>query len=145
MFSSDKNVETISQLIDLVRHYIGLQGEYLKLDVIDKAVRLLTVLIIALVLFTFLIITLIYLSFAAAYARHMDEHRCCLRYRGRMLPAVYHHLCFDAQTLDRKTAGKISCRTVNEPIAHEQDYNIRLIARRRNAQRAAATRNKERQ
>lgn len=68
MFSSDKNVETISQLIDLVRHYIGLQGEYLKLDVIDKAVRLLTVLIISLVLFTFLIITLTYLSFAAAYA-----------------------------------------------------------------------------
>ncbi|MBQ7423787.1 MAG: phage holin family protein [Prevotella sp.] len=67
MFSSDKNVETISQLVELTRHYIGLQGEYLRLDVIDKVVRLLTALIMAGILFLFILITLIYLSFAAAY------------------------------------------------------------------------------
>ncbi len=42
MFSNDKNVETIGQLIEVLKHYIGLQSEYLKLDVVDKVVRLLT-------------------------------------------------------------------------------------------------------
>ena len=40
MLSSDKNVETIAQLIEVLKHYLGLQTEYLKLDVIDKVVRL---------------------------------------------------------------------------------------------------------
>ena len=42
MFSNDKNVETIGQLVETIKHYIGLQKEYLKLDVVDKVVRLLT-------------------------------------------------------------------------------------------------------
>ena len=41
MFSTDKNIETIAQLIEVVRHYIGLQTKYMKLDIIDKIVRLL--------------------------------------------------------------------------------------------------------
>ena len=45
MFSTDKNIETIAQLIEVVRHYIGLQTKYMKLDVIDKIVRLLTALV----------------------------------------------------------------------------------------------------
>ena len=44
MFSTDKNIETIAQLIEVVRHYIGLQSKYMKLDVIDKIVRLFTAL-----------------------------------------------------------------------------------------------------
>ena len=36
MLSSDKNVESIAQLIEILKHYLGLQTEYLKLDVIDK-------------------------------------------------------------------------------------------------------------
>lgn len=68
MFSSDKNVETISQLVELARHYIGLQGEYLKLDVIDKVVRILSALIMVGILFLLILITLIYLSFALAFA-----------------------------------------------------------------------------
>ena len=47
MFSNDKNVETIGQLIEVLKHYIGLQSEYLKLDVVDKVVRLLTEQILA--------------------------------------------------------------------------------------------------
>lgn len=43
MFSNDKNVETIGQLIEVLKHYIGLQSEFLKLDIVDKVVRLLTV------------------------------------------------------------------------------------------------------
>ncbi len=33
MFSSDKNVETIGQLVEVLKHYIGLRSEYMKLDV----------------------------------------------------------------------------------------------------------------
>lgn len=68
MFSTDKNVETIAQLVEVLKHYIGLQSEYLKLDVIDKIVRLFTALAILIVLCTVLFLVLIYLSFAAAFA-----------------------------------------------------------------------------
>lgn len=33
MLSSDKNIETIEQLVKLLKHYIGLRSEYLKFDV----------------------------------------------------------------------------------------------------------------
>lgn len=68
MFSNDKNVETIAQLVEVLKHYIGLQSEYVKLDVIEKVVRLLTVITVATVFCTTLFISLIYLSFAAVYA-----------------------------------------------------------------------------
>lgn len=68
MFSNDQNIETIGQLVELIRHYIGLQNEYLRLDVIEKVVRLITALIMAAVTFLIIIIIFIYLSFAAAYA-----------------------------------------------------------------------------
>ena len=68
MFSSDNNVETIAQLVEVLKHYIGLQSEYVKLDVIEKVVRLLTVITVTVVLCLLLIIALIYFSFAAAYA-----------------------------------------------------------------------------
>ena len=67
MFSNDKNVETIAHLIEVLKHYIGLQSEYVKLDVIEKVVRLLTVITIVVVFCTILLISLIY-SFAAAFA-----------------------------------------------------------------------------
>ena len=34
MLSSDKNIETIAQLVDQLKHYAELQKEYVKLDVI---------------------------------------------------------------------------------------------------------------
>ena len=67
MFSNDKNVETIGQLIEVLKHYIGLQSEYMKLDVVDKVVRLLTAITMSVVLMGLLVMTIIYLSFAAAY------------------------------------------------------------------------------
>ena len=42
MFSNDKNIETIAQLVEALKDYIELEKDYLKLDVVDKAVRLLT-------------------------------------------------------------------------------------------------------
>jgi len=68
MFSSDKNVETIGQLVEVLKHYIGLQSEYMRLDVVDKVVRLLTALTIGALLLALLALALIYLSFAAAFA-----------------------------------------------------------------------------
>jgi hypothetical protein len=67
MFSSDKNVESIAQLIEVLKDYIGLQKEYLKLDVIDKIVRLVTALTLTIVLVFLGIAVLFYLSFAVVY------------------------------------------------------------------------------
>ncbi|MCR5078013.1 MAG: phage holin family protein [Prevotella sp.] len=68
MFSNDKNVETIAHLVEVLKHYIGLQSEYVRLDVIEKVVRLLTVIAVAAVFVTLFLISLIYFSFAAVYA-----------------------------------------------------------------------------
>jgi O-antigen/teichoic acid export membrane protein len=67
MFSSDKNVESIAQLIEVLKGYIGLQKEYLKLNVIEKVVRLITALTLAIVLVILGVAFLFYLSFAVVF------------------------------------------------------------------------------
>ena len=67
MLSSDKNVENIARLAEVVKHYLGLQKEYLKLDLIDKAVRLLKALLLVMLFFLIIMATVLYLSFALAY------------------------------------------------------------------------------
>ena len=67
MLSSDKNVESIAQLVESVKSYVGLQGEYLKLDAIQKIVRLVTALTLTIVLLLLGIAFLFYLSFACVY------------------------------------------------------------------------------
>jgi len=67
MLSSDKNVETIAGLIEVLKHYLGLQTEYIKLDVIDKVVRLLTATALAIVLFLFVIAVLMFFWIAVAF------------------------------------------------------------------------------
>ena len=67
MFSSDKNVESIAELIEVLKDYIGLQKEYLKLDVIDKIVRLATALTLTIVLLLVGIAVIFYLSFAVVF------------------------------------------------------------------------------
>jgi hypothetical protein len=68
MFSNDKNIETIGQLVETVKHYVSLQSEYVKLDVVEKTVRILTAIAITAILCMLLSLMLIYLSFAAAYS-----------------------------------------------------------------------------
>ena len=68
MFSTDQNVETIGQLAEALRHYVGLQTEYVKLDVVEKVVRLLTVAAMTVVLSVLLIMVAIFASFALAHA-----------------------------------------------------------------------------
>ncbi|MBR1688132.1 MAG: phage holin family protein [Prevotella sp.] len=67
MLSSDKNVETIAQLAEVLKHYLGLQKEYLKLDVIDKLVRLLTATALAILFFLIIVAVVMYFSFAVAF------------------------------------------------------------------------------
>ena len=67
MLSSDKNVETIAQLVEVLKHYLGLQKEYIKLDVIDKVVRLLTAAALAVIFFLLIIAVMLFLSFAFAH------------------------------------------------------------------------------
>lgn len=67
MLSSDKNVETIAQLIEVLKHYLGLQTEYIKLDVIDKVVRLLKAAALAIFFFLFIIAILMFFAFAFAF------------------------------------------------------------------------------
>lgn len=67
MLSSDKNVETIAQLVEVLKHYLGLQKEYVKLDVIDKVVRLLTAAALAIIFFLLIIAVMLFLSLALAH------------------------------------------------------------------------------
>ncbi len=68
MFSNDKNIETISQLVQLIKHSIGLQGEYLKLDIMEKTVRIITALLLFAILTLIIIAILFFLSLSAAIA-----------------------------------------------------------------------------
>ena len=67
MLSSDKNIETLAQLVETVKSYLSLQGEYLKLNVIDKMVRLVTALTLTIVFVILGVAVLFYLSFALVY------------------------------------------------------------------------------
>ena len=67
MLSSDKNVETIGRMVMVLRKYLQLQGEYLKIGAIDKAVRLIAAAALALVLFMLLSAIGILLSIALAF------------------------------------------------------------------------------
>lgn len=68
MFSNDQNIETIAQLAEKVKHYLGLQTEYIKLDVIEKVVKLITAIAIFSVIAIITIFVTIFLSFALAHA-----------------------------------------------------------------------------
>ena len=67
MLSSDKNVESIAQLIEVLKHYLGLQTEYVKLDLIDKVVRLLTAAALANIFILIIIAMLMFFSVAFAF------------------------------------------------------------------------------
>ena len=66
MLSSDKNIETISQLIEMVKHNLELRKEYAKLDVVDKVVRLLSAATLAFILIVIIAAILLFLSACVA-------------------------------------------------------------------------------
>jgi hypothetical protein len=64
MLSSDKNVESIVELVEALKEHVELQKEYLELNVIEKIVRLVTALTVAIVFVILGVAVLFYLSFA---------------------------------------------------------------------------------
>lgn len=67
MFSSDQNVESIARLVEKVKHYIGLQTEYWKLDVIEKTVKLFAAFAVFAIFFVLFVLVCFYLSLAFAF------------------------------------------------------------------------------
>lgn len=67
MLSSDKNVAAIGQLVETARHYVGLQKDYLKLDVVDKFVRLLAAFVLLTLFLIIIAAIIIFYSFALAF------------------------------------------------------------------------------
>ena len=67
MLSNDRNIETIAQLVDQLKHYAELQKEYVKLDVIEKVVRLSTVAAMVLTVLVLLMPVVVFFSFGVAH------------------------------------------------------------------------------
>lgn len=65
MLSSDKNVETLTQLIEMLKHNLELRIEYLKLDVTARVVRLLGAATLAVLLFLILLAVILFATMAA--------------------------------------------------------------------------------
>jgi hypothetical protein len=67
MLSSDKNVETFAELIVVLKHYLGLQKEYLKLGLTDKVVTLLTAATLTVLLFVITSVVLLFFWLGVAH------------------------------------------------------------------------------
>ena len=66
MLSSDRNIDTLTQLFEAVKHYLGLQAEYAKVIVIEKAIRLLSAAALTVILFLMFLAVLLFLSMSVA-------------------------------------------------------------------------------
>jgi amino acid transporter len=67
MLSSDKNVESIVELIGALKEHVELQKEYLELNVIEKVVKLVTALTVAIIFIILGVAVLFYLTYAFVY------------------------------------------------------------------------------
>jgi hypothetical protein len=67
MLSSDKNVESIVELIEALKEHVELQKEYLELNVIEKVVKLVTALTVAVIFIILGGAVLFYFTFALVY------------------------------------------------------------------------------
>lgn len=107
MFSNDKNIESIAQLAELFKHYIGLQTQYIKLDIIEKIVRLFTVITLALVLALTIVLVLIFLSFSAAYmlAPVFGKAGAFLLVAAFYITLFVILVCFRKQLIERPLVG----------------------------------------
>lgn len=68
MFSSDKNIETISQLVTEIKRYVELKSKAMQIQFVCKLSRLFTAIIVFLVLFMLLSLTVMFLSMMTASA-----------------------------------------------------------------------------
>ena len=67
MFSNDKNIDTLQQLIKEVKQYIELQKDYVRIDLVEKLSILIFNFLLILFLGILIIISLFYLSFSLVY------------------------------------------------------------------------------
>ena len=74
MFSSDRNIETISQLIVEIKRYVELRAECLQIDIVSKMSRLFTAIILFVVLFMLSALAVMFMSMTAAAA--FQPHTC---------------------------------------------------------------------
>lgn len=68
MLSSNENIETIGQLVEVAKHYIGLQANYLKLDFTAKLVKVTGFLALAFIFAVLSLFSFVFFSIAGAKA-----------------------------------------------------------------------------
>ena len=68
MIANENSINNLESLVKEIKKYIGLQGEYLRLDVVEKLTVLLSTLILILVLTILGMMALFYFSFMLVYA-----------------------------------------------------------------------------
>lgn len=68
MFSSDNNIETISQLVIELKKYVELQKRSLQIDFIDKLSKLMAAIVMGAVIFLIGVIALVFASMALSDA-----------------------------------------------------------------------------
>lgn len=68
MFSSDRNIETLSQLIIELKRYAELRGKSLQISFVSKLTQLMAALIVGAALFLLAAIALLFVSMMAATA-----------------------------------------------------------------------------
>lgn len=67
MFANDKSIDNLTELFKEVKKYLKLQGEYVKLDLVEKLTILLSTLTLIFVLIILGTMTAFYLSFMLVY------------------------------------------------------------------------------
>ncbi len=67
MFANDKSIDNLESLFKEIKNYIELQGQYIKLDLIEKLTILLSTLILILLLIILGMMALFYFSFMLVY------------------------------------------------------------------------------
>ena len=60
MLSSDKNIQSIAQIIEALKDYLSLEKECLKFDIVDRLVRISTAVILFMVIFVLSVGVLFY-------------------------------------------------------------------------------------
>ncbi|MDY3267435.1 MAG: phage holin family protein [Phocaeicola sp.] len=68
MFANDKSIDTLEALFREAKKYLALQGQYMKLDLVEKLTILLSTLILICVLIVLGMMALFYFSFMLVYA-----------------------------------------------------------------------------
>lgn len=68
MFSSDRNIETISQLITEIKNYVELRTESIEIDIVRKLSKLVAALVLGAVLFMLACLAILFVSMMVAAA-----------------------------------------------------------------------------